>query len=340
MDLPQSKNDKMNMPFKMLRGLVRLFSQPGDELDRGHPRLITIPYSHYVDRARWALDLSPWAATYTEDGHPPGFHMFAVHQVTAGQKSATPVLVIPPASSKAGKLIVVDDSFRILRHLAEVYPEEMGWLYPPELADEIIELEQEMALVFGAYSRQLAYTHLLSEENLSEFVPIFSRHSSWIEAILFGVPAVHKLIAKVMKRMMRCRHDRDDQAINALNTLCNKLAPRLEPPRKYLAGNGDKFTAADLTMAALCYPFVFPKCMEDVMAPFENLPGELQSQVAPFRSTKVGQHTLRMYAEHRFPPGLGRKTLVKRNPRRDRVPVLELACFVAAVAVLTLLWLS
>jgi len=174
--------------------LLGLFSQPGDELDRGHPRLITIPYSHYVDRARWALDLSPWAATYTEDGHPPGFQMFSVHEVTEGNKSATPVLVVPEPS---GARTVIDDSARIVRYLHSAHP-EMGWLYPPGLKDEIVELEDEMADVFGACVRQLAYTHFLSKENLAQFVPEFTRHSSRIEVALFGRPEVHVTVAKVM----------------------------------------------------------------------------------------------------------------------------------------------
>ena len=33
--------------------------------------MVTIAYSHYVDRVRWILDLSPLRDMYTEDAHPP-----------------------------------------------------------------------------------------------------------------------------------------------------------------------------------------------------------------------------------------------------------------------------
>jgi len=59
----------------------------------GDARLISIRYSHYNERARWALDLSP--LPYTEDAHPPGFAQFAIQDVTDGRKSASPVLVLP-----------------------------------------------------------------------------------------------------------------------------------------------------------------------------------------------------------------------------------------------------
>ena len=79
---------------------------------------------------------------------------------------------------------------------------------------------------------------------------------------LFGRPEVHVTVAKVMKRLMRCRADRNQAAIDAMAALCDKLAPRLSGSRRYLAGDGTRFTAADLTLAALCYPIALPECME------------------------------------------------------------------------------
>ena len=37
------------------------------------------------------------------------------------------------------------------------------------------------------------------------------------------------------------------------------------------------------------------------------------------RETPVAKHALRIYAEHRFPKGLDRTTVVKRNPNRERM---------------------
>src|SRR5262245_37799596 len=52
-------------------------------------RLITIPFSHYCEKARWALDRV--GATYVEDGHLPLFHYVPVRR--AGGHRTVPVLV-------------------------------------------------------------------------------------------------------------------------------------------------------------------------------------------------------------------------------------------------------
>ncbi len=53
------------------------------------PRLVTISFSHYCDKARWALDHAGLA--YREEAHLPGFHAPAVAR--AGGTRTTPVLV-------------------------------------------------------------------------------------------------------------------------------------------------------------------------------------------------------------------------------------------------------
>jgi hypothetical protein len=72
--------------FKVMSAIFHAWQQPGT-ID-GHARLITIAYSHYVERARWVLDLSPLAEQYTEDAHPPALAMFAVQSVTDGKGAA------------------------------------------------------------------------------------------------------------------------------------------------------------------------------------------------------------------------------------------------------------
>ncbi|MGZ3697035.1 MAG: glutathione S-transferase [Bdellovibrionota bacterium] len=54
------------------------------------PRLITIPISHYCEKARWSLDRLK--VPYTEERHLQGFHFWPVHRATRNY-DATPVLV-------------------------------------------------------------------------------------------------------------------------------------------------------------------------------------------------------------------------------------------------------
>ena len=45
-------------------------------------RLITIPFSHYCEKARWALDYC--GVPYTEDAHLPGLHIRPTRRAGGG----------------------------------------------------------------------------------------------------------------------------------------------------------------------------------------------------------------------------------------------------------------
>jgi len=54
------------------------------------PTLVTIPFSHYCEKARWALDYTGY--DYVEEGHVPVLHRIAVKLATSPCTSV-PVLV-------------------------------------------------------------------------------------------------------------------------------------------------------------------------------------------------------------------------------------------------------
>ena len=57
-------------------------------------RLVTIPISHYCEKARWALERA--GIPYREERHVQGIHRFASRR--AGGVGTTPVLVTPEGS--------------------------------------------------------------------------------------------------------------------------------------------------------------------------------------------------------------------------------------------------
>jgi glutathione S-transferase len=57
-------------------------------------RLVTIPISHYCEKARWALERA--GLPYREERHVQGIHRFASRR--AGGGGTTPVLVTPEGS--------------------------------------------------------------------------------------------------------------------------------------------------------------------------------------------------------------------------------------------------
>src|SRR3984957_12165422 len=69
------------------------------------PTLVTIPFSHFCEKARWALDYA--RAPYDEEGHVPGLHRRAVARA-CGKAGSVPVLVLDGEG-------VLDDSGLIVR---------------------------------------------------------------------------------------------------------------------------------------------------------------------------------------------------------------------------------
>lgn len=320
----------MPLHFKVMSAVFHAWQQPG--VLPGQARLITIAYSHYVERVRWVIDLSPLRDAYTEDAHPPGLAMYAVQAVTGGAESSTPTLVLPDGE-------VVHDSNNILPRLQELFPtglDGLSWLYPQASRTDIEAVEHRLADVLGAQIRQLAYTFLLERKTWAELSrpggPI-SRHTSKVEVWLFSL--VSAPIGKTMKKLMRCHENRLEASIAAIDEIFDDLSERLKT-RKYLCG--DEITAADITFAALGYPAVFPPEHTPVdIVSLDDIPERWRTCVDRWRATAAGQHILFLYREHRFKTG-GPNTKTKEvTPRkggpRDRVPwgfVLSAAALVAA----------
>lgn len=301
MDMRKTTDDNMGLPLKIIGAVTNILQSPGTE--NGKARLVTIRYSHYCDRARWALDFTP--LEYTEDGHPPGLHQFAVLPLTDGKWSATPCLVMPDGE-------VIANSTDIVRRLVNDFPEELGSLYPKAMSAKITAIEAEMEIEIGAYARQMAYTFVLDRKFLKKAGPWFTRGTSTVEKLLFD--RAKPMIAKGMVNIMRCRYSRIPAAVEAIEKYFDKIGEILER-QPYICGA--EFTAADLTFATLAYPTIFPPEYADVMMGIEDMPEEYQKLITKFRATKAGQHALRMYREHRFPPGTVDKRMVKPNTRRD-----------------------
>lgn len=327
-DTKKFSYQKLPLHFKAMGAVFHAWQQPGTV--PGQARLITIAYSHYVERVRWVLDLSPLRDSYTEDAHPPGLAMFAVQAVTGGAESSTPTLVLPDGE-------VVRDSSVILRRLHQLFPtgvDGLSWLYPETSLADIRGVEHRLADVLGANTRQLAYTFLLERKTwagLSRPGGPISRYTSKVEIWLFSLASAP--IGETMKKLMRCHENRLEASIAAIDEIFDEMSERLKT-RKYLCG--DAITAADITFAALGYPAVFPPEHAPVDAvSFDEIPEEWRACVDRWRMTAAGQHILLLYKSHRYKSGKstmnGKLVTPRRGGPRDRVPW---ACVLAAAALM------
>jgi glutathione S-transferase len=247
--------------------------------------LVTIPISHFCEKARWALDRA--GVDYVEKRHIQLVHVFAVKR--AGGGTTAPVLGTPEG--------VYDESPAILRYADEHLPEEQR-LYPAGVAElaEVVALERSFDEVLGPQGRLWLYHEVFKDAR---------RFSRWN---LTGVPAWERLVFPFVlpyaKRRIRRHFGITDATAEAAVTDVDEefdaVAERLADGRRYLVG--DRFSAADLAFAALSAPVIVPPEYGTPLPQPGDLPEETAAAVQRWRSHPAGQFALRLFREERPAP--------------------------------------
>jgi glutathione S-transferase len=244
-----------------------------------HARLITIPLSHYCEKARWALDLA--GLPYVERGHAPALHrLFLVRHRT----TTAPVLVTRERT--------LCGSDRILEHAVQagrldLLGREAGeraaiasWL---RVADDRL----------GPDTRAWFYTFATEDRDL--FVRLLGTRVGRPERRVMATvqPAIGGIIRW---RFGLGPRTREKTAARIEDVLAEADAQRAGS--RYLVG--DRFTAADLAFAALGAPLVFPEryCGGSGI-PDAHLSIELLAAVEGWRATPSGRAIGELYALHR-----------------------------------------
>jgi glutathione S-transferase len=245
-------------------------------------RLITIPPSHYCEKARWALDRVKVA--YREEGHPPLLHWRAVK--AAGGVRTVPVLVTGDE--------VLTDSTDILQFLDATYTE--AWRpYPMDsgLRVQCEELEDVFDTRLGPHTRRVAYFHLLPNRKL--LTEAVSPGVGGVELATFKV--VLPVVRWLMRRGMNITPVSAQRSLDRVRTVFESVAEKIADGRRFLVG--DRFTAADLTFAALAAPVLLPRNYGSALPALDAVPGEFLALIEEFRSLPAGEFALRMYRDLR-----------------------------------------
>jgi glutathione S-transferase len=241
-------------------------------------RLITIPVSHYVEKARWALDYLE--IPFQELAHMPPFHQGATKKYGG---TTVPILVTDQT--------VLLDSTDILRYLDTLNP---GKLYPaePELQQLTTELETLFNLKLGVHTRRWGYSYIFTPELI---------YPRWT----FGVPFWEKLVfpivfpraVPIVRKSFDITATSGAESYQEIEQVFDRVNQVLADGRKYLLG--DRFSAIDITFAALAAPILQP--LEQQIAPssLEVLPTQMQSDIEKCRSTPAGELGLRLYQQDR-----------------------------------------
>jgi glutathione S-transferase len=247
------------------------------------PVLVTIPISHFCEKARWALDRA--GIPYEERAHVQVVHRFAARR--AGGGTTVPVLVRPGGA-------VLTDSRQIVDYADSRAPSDRR-LFPRDTAQvqEIRAFEQGLDEGFGPDGRLWMYHQLRGQRRIAARyattgVPGWERRA---------FPVAYPLMSRVIDRLLHVTDEAAAEAERAVRATFEDVAARLADGRRYLMG--DRFTAADLTFSALAAPMLVPHGYGVPLPQPDELPDAMAAVVRELRGHPAGRHALRMYRDER-----------------------------------------
>ncbi len=245
-------------------------------------RLVTIPISHYCEKARWALERVGLA--YREERHVQVIHRLAVRRAGGG-------LTVPVLVSAEG---AIGDSREILAWVDQRTPLEHR-LFPaqPDARAEVERLCRRWDEELGPKGRRLMYVHMFTARELAlrfnnQGVPPWEDR-----AIRLGWPLAQRLVGRVLD--IRPGVEVEDEA--AVWRELDFVAELLADGRPYLCG--ERFGAADLTFAALSAPLVVPPEYGVPLPQPDILPPSMAALVERAREHPAGRYALALFAGHR-----------------------------------------
>ena len=244
--------------------------------------LITIPISHYCEKARWALDRA--GIRYVERAHLQLIHRVAVRR--AGGGTTAPVLV-------CGDRVFADSSD--ILNVADARTPEDRRLYPsdPSGAAEVRALEHEFDTHLGPQGRRWMYNGLRGRRDIA-IAYACTGVPTWERRVL---PLAYPIVARVIDRVLDVTPATAARAETEVREIFDGLAERLSDGRPYLCG--ERFTAADLTFASLAASVLMPPEYGVPLPQPDELPTAMATVVRELRGHPAGAHALAMFRSER-----------------------------------------
>jgi glutathione S-transferase len=245
-------------------------------------RLVTIPISHYCEKARWALDRA--GIGYREERHVQGIHRVASRR--AGGGGTVPVLVTPDAA--------IGESDEILAWVdRRSAPERRLFPDDPGARGAVERLCRRLDEGLGPRGRRLMYVHMLDQRRL--LLPYNNAGvPPWEDrAIRWGWP----LAVRFVRRGLGIRPGVESEDEAAVWRELDFVGELLADGRRHLCG--ERFGAADVTFAALSAAVVVPPGYGVPLPQPDILPPHIAALVERAREHPAGRYALRVFAEHR-----------------------------------------
>jgi glutathione S-transferase len=222
------------------QGMAELAKDESSGTADGVPVLWHLKVSHYNEKARWALDYK--GVPHVRRAAIPGRHAEIAQRLAGGR--TFPVLILDQQA--------IGDSTSIIEALERLYPDPALYPADPLARRRALEIEDFFDEELGPHIRLLVLHHLLPNAGLTlgTFVP--------------DLRGIRRLTARATFRPVRRRITAQfgigpqsvELAYGKLHAACERFHRALQPSG-YLVG--DRFTVADLTLAALVAPAVAPE---------------------------------------------------------------------------------
>lgn len=245
--------------------------------------LITIPISHYCEKARWALDRA--RVEYRERAHLQILHWVPVRR--AGGGKTVPVYVCGDR--------VLADSADILEEADALAPADRR-LFPddPSTAALARALQRDFDTRLGPHGRRWMYNGLHGRRDIAiayacTGVPGWQRRA---------LPLVYPVVVRAIDRYLDVTPASAASSEAVVRTVFDEVAQRLDDGHPYLCG--DRFTAADLTFAALAASVLMPPEYGVPLPQPDELPATMAATVRELRTHPAGAHALAMFREERW----------------------------------------
>jgi len=257
-------------------------------LAKGHTRsemlrLVTIPISHYCEKARWALDRA--GISYREERHVQGVHRLAAKR--AGGGITVPVLVTPDgAIGESSEIIAWVD--------ARIAPERRLLPEEPGARREVEALCARLDEGLGPAGRRLIYVHMLPVPGLmldfnNRGVP------RWEDRMLrWCWPLMRRFVQRALDITPGIEIQDETAVWREFDFVAEVLGAR-----PFLCG--ERFGAADLTFASLAAAVIAPSVYGTALPQPEVLAPRTAELVRRAREHPAGRFALRLIAEERRP---------------------------------------
>jgi glutathione S-transferase len=246
------------------------------------PTLITIPISHYCEKARWALD---WAGVaYEERAHLQVLHWIPVTR--AGGKKTAPVLVW-------GDRVFAESADIVEEASAKAPPNRSLFPDDPTAAAEVRALQGDFDARLGPEGRRWMYNALRGRRDIAVAygctgVPAWQRRA---------LPFAYPVAARIIDRYLDVTPATAAQSEADVRAVFDSVAKRLDDGRPYLCG--ERFGAADLTFASLSAPMLMPPEYGVPLPQPDELPAEMAATVRELRTHPAGAYARKMFREER-----------------------------------------